>query len=182
MYGGISVVPRGIHAMPYHTIQGRIHDIQTCYTPLLPGSIITGTRHQWNNFMSTALKICSLWISTSHLFILRRTVCHRCFCSGAPRFSVFISRGHAKGLGLLWSVALRINCLLSISAPDMSLQLTIPHQTKPDQTKPHESSGSVTAAHQPCARYVHLHLLLLDNTTNSPTELRVIFLIFVIIV
>ena len=137
MYGGISVVPRGIHAMPYHTIQGRIHDIQTCYTPLLPGSIITGTRHQWNNFMSTALKICSLWISTSHLFILRRTVCHRCFCSGAPRFSVFISRGHAKGLGLLWSVALRINCLLSISAPDMSLQLTIPDQTfytKPSKT------------------------------------------------
>lgn len=131
MYGGISVVPRGIHAMPYHTIQGRIHDIQTCYTPLLPGSIITGTRHQWNNFMSTALKICSLWISTSHLFILRRTVCHRCFCSGAPRFSVFISRWHAKGLGLLWSVALRINCLLSISAPDMSLQLTTPDQTKP---------------------------------------------------
>ena len=62
---------------------------------------------------------------------------------------------------------------------------TIPYQTKPNQTienKPHESSGSVTAAHKPCARYVHLHLLLLDNTTNSPTELRVIFLIFVIIV
>ena len=122
MYGGISVVPRG----------------NPWYTDLLY-SAPARLYHYWHQTPMEQLHVNSpenmfpvdFYISSFHFEAHSVSQMILLWSSKVFCFHLWLA---CKGL--LWSVALRINCLLSISAPDMSLQLTTPYHTRPNQTKP----------------------------------------------